>query len=194
MSLLRHQIAVLSFLLFTMLLQLQVIWPVESTLQQHSAIAVGSLLYLPHGAKAICAVLSGTKAIIPLFLLHFITDLFIDMTLTHAIMSGVVSVVTLMTPVVLINFLSNKPLFESLASGITKNLSLMRLVLFVATVASILNSLFAVIRYEELQIQLIAFKYFIGDLLGTLVLLALLVGLKGRLVKLAYWIEKKTSS
>ncbi|HSG03137.1 MAG TPA: hypothetical protein VLA39_05325, partial [Marinobacterium sp.] len=83
MALFKNQILLLAILLLFMLLQFNVIWPLESQLLEYSPIAVASLLFLPHGVKAICVVLAGARAIIPLFFVHLITDLAIGLSLVH---------------------------------------------------------------------------------------------------------------
>lgn len=190
MALFKNQILLLAILLLFMLLQFKVIWPLESQLLEYSPFAVASLLFLPHGVKAICVVLAGARAIIPLFFVHLITDLAIGLSLVHGLTSGTVSVVTMMLPLLLINFLSHKPPFEPLTLGATADLSLFRLVLVVAIISSLLNGSIGAIRYETNPLELVAFKYFTGDIGGTLVVLGLLLGLRRPLLGLARKVVK----
>lgn len=62
MKLFLHQLAVLGILVFAYLLQIQIIAPLEGWLQGGSALAAGSLLFLPFGASVVCVELSGVKA------------------------------------------------------------------------------------------------------------------------------------
>lgn len=168
-----------------MLLQFQVIWDIESKILDYSPVAVASLLFIPHGIKAICVVLSGAKATIPIFLAHFITDLAIGMGAIGGVLSGSGAVVSMMLPLVLINFISQKPMFTPLAKDSTENLSLFRLVIFTAIVSSLLNSVIGAVRYGTSPLDLTAFKFFTGDLGGTLVVLGLLILMRKPLMKLA---------
>jgi hypothetical protein len=75
MNFLSHQFLILVLMLLAMLLQFQVIWKIESSLMEYSPVAVASLMFVPHGIRAIAAVLSGAGAFAPIFLAHRITDL-----------------------------------------------------------------------------------------------------------------------
>lgn len=86
------------------------------------------MMFVPHGIRAIAVVLSGAKAFAPIFLVHLITDLALGLTLTAGLFSGAATVVAMAMPLVLINFLSQKRIFQPLAEGSTENLSLFRLV------------------------------------------------------------------
>jgi len=179
-----HQIFLLALLLISMLFQFQVIWKIESSLMEYTPLAVASLMFVPHGIRAIAIVLSGAKAFVPIFLTHLITDLLIGLTLTAGLLSGVATVIAMATPLLLINFLSHKKPFEPLAQGSTENLSLFRLVIVVGAISSLVNGAIGSIRYSTSPLDLVAVKYFVGDLMGVLLILAILLGLKKPLLVL----------
>lgn len=185
MALFVNQLVLLSMLLFAMLIQFQIIWPAESALLEYSHIEVASLFFLPHGLKAICIVLAGARAIIPIFMMHFITDLAIGWPLPTALITGGVAVVVMLLPLVLINFLSHKPALEPLTLGSTKDLSLFRLVIVVAVIASLMNGAIGALRYQSSPLDLVAFKFFTGDILGTLAVLGVLIWIKRPLMRVA---------
>ena len=179
-----HQIAILILMLLAMLFQFQVVWKIESSLLEYSPLAVASMMFVPHGIRAIAVVLSGAKAFVPIFLAHLITDLSIGWTLTAGLISGSVTVLAMAMPLVLINFLSHKRAFEPLAEGNTENLSLFRLVIVVGAISSLVNGAVGAIRHSTTPLDFIAFKYFIGDMLGVLVVLGILLALKKPLLAL----------
>lgn len=190
MALFINQIVLLSVLLLSMLIQFQIIWPIESELLSYSPIEVASLFFLPHGLKAICIVLIGARAIVPIFMMHFITDLAIGWALNIALLTGVVAVFVMTLPLILINFLSHKPALEPLTLGSTKDLSLFRLVVVVAIIASLLNGAIGAIRYQDSPLDLVAFRFFTGDIIGTIAVLGILLWLKRPLMSVANRISR----
>ena len=186
MALFRHQLFLLAILLLTMLLQFQIVWDIESKLLNYSPFEVASILFIPHGVKAIMVVLSGAKAIVPIFLAHLVTDLAIGLGALGGVLSGGAAVASMMLPLVLINFITHKRMFAPLASEGAENFSLFRLVIFTAVVSSLLNSIIGALRYGNSPVDLTAFKFFTGDVGGTLFVLALLIMLKKPLIKLAH--------
>lgn len=184
MKLFTHQLLLLAILLLSMLVQFQVIWKIESSLLEYGPFAMASLMFLPHGVRAIAIVLSGAKAFIPIFLTHLITDLAIGLTLTTGIISGAVTVVAMALPLVLINFLSQKRIFEPLARGNTENLSLFRLVVVIGAISSLFNGAIGAIRWSTSPVEMVALKYFAGDMLGVALVLLILIAAKRPLMAL----------
>lgn len=184
MNLFVHQIVILALMLLAMLFQFQVIWKIESSLLEYSPLAVASMMFVPHGIRAIAVVLSGAKAFVPIFLAHLITDLTLGLTLTAGLLSGAATVLAMAMPLVLLNFLSHKRAFEPLAEGNTENLSLFRLVIVVGAISSLVNGAIGAIRYSTSPLDMVAVKFFIGDMLGVVLLLGLLLALKKPLLAL----------
>lgn len=184
MKLFAHQLLLLLLLLLAMLVQFQVIWQLESSLMDYSPVAVVSLMFLPHGIRSIAIVLSGAKALIPIFLTHLITDLLLGLGMVAGLISGAVTVVAMILPLVLLNFLSHKQAFEPLAQGSTENLSLFRLVIVVGAISSVANGAIGAIRYSTSPMDMVALKFFVGDMLGVAVTLVILLAAKRKLVSL----------
>jgi hypothetical protein len=61
---------------------------------------------------------------------------------------------------------------------------LFRIVLAVAFVSSLFNALFHTLMFTDEPIGILSFKFMLGDLLGTLCVLALLMLAKKRLINL----------
>lgn len=70
------------------------------------------------------------------------------------------------------------------ARGKTENLSLFRLVIVVGAISSLMNGAIGAIRYSESPLDMVALKYFIGDMLGVAVVLLILLAAKKRLMAL----------
>jgi hypothetical protein len=169
-------------MMISLLIQFQVIWKIESSLLEYSPLAVASLMFIPHGIRAIAVVLSGASALAPIFLAHLITDLAIGLSLTAGAISGAATVLAMVVPLVLINYLSHKPALSPLAVGNTENLSLFRLVIVAGAISSLVNGAIGAARFSTSPLDLVALKYFIGDMLGVVVVLLLLLVAKNRLI------------
>jgi len=182
MRILPQQLTILVLMLIALLIQFQVIWKIESSLLEYSPLAVASLMFIPHGIRAIAVVLSGASALAPIFLAHLITDLAIGLSLTAGVISGAAAALAMVVPLVLINYLSHKPALVPLAVGNTENLSLFRLVIVVGAISSLVNGAIGAVRYSTSPLDLVALKYFIGDMLGVIVVLLLLLVAKNRLM------------
>ena len=77
-----------------------------------------------------------------------------------------------------------------LTLGSTKDLSLFRLIIVVAVIASLLNGAIGAVRYQNSPLDLVAFKYFTGDMLGTLAVLGVLLWMKRPIMSLASRLAK----
>ncbi len=184
MRILSQQLIILALMLTALLIQFQIIWKIESSLLEYSPLAVASLMFIPHGIRAIAVVLGGASALAPIFLAHLIADLAMGLSVTAGVISGVATAVAMAVPLVLINYLSHKPAFSPLALGKTENLSLFRLVIVVGAISSLVNGAIGAVRYSTSPLDLVALKYFIGDMLGVIVVLLLLLAVKRRLMEI----------
>jgi len=184
MKLFLHQLLLLALMLIALVFQFQVIWKLESSLLEYGPVAVASLMFVPHGIRSIAIVLSGAKALLPIFVAHLITDLALGLSLVAGVLSGAVSLVAMALPLILINFLSHKRSYEPLAQGNTENLSLFRLVIVVGAISSLANGAISAIRYSTSPLDMVAVKYFVGDMMGVAVVLMILLAAKRPLMAL----------
>jgi len=98
-------------LMVSMLLQFQLIWPAEAVLLSHWSEGPASLLFLPHGIKALLIVLVGPIAFLPIALAHLTTDIVIGVDGSRIIFSAVVSSAVMLIPMMMFNYVSQRPLF-----------------------------------------------------------------------------------
>lgn len=160
-------------LMVSMLLQFQVIWPAEAVLLSHWSEGPASLLFLPHGIKALLIVLVGPIAVLPIALAHLTTDIAIGVDASRLLFSAVVSSAVMLIPMLMFNYVSQRPLFSGVL-GLGFSLpQITRLTFSVGLIAALVNALANAAWYSESGITLLAFRYITGDLLGILVALLL---------------------
>lgn len=160
-------------LMVSMLLQFQVIWPAEAMLLSHWSEGPASLLFLPHGIKALLIVLVGPIAFLPIALAHLTTDIVIGVDSSRLIFSAVVSSAVMLIPMMMFNYVSQRPLLSGVLGSGFSLAQMTRLTFSVGLIAALLNALTNAAWYSDSGITLLAFRYLTGDLLGILVALLL---------------------
>ena len=191
MKLFLHQLTVLGILLVAYLLQIQIIAPLEGWLQGGSALAAGSLLFLPFGASAVCVALSGLKVSIPLLMAVFLPGLSSGFAGVESLLLNLGPIVSLLIAVMLINLISRNTLSQSLSAGAGRGVNLLYLVLGTAALASILNLLFSSILLDASLYGQSLYGRFGANMLGTLAFIGLLLMLKKPLIKALYLLGRK---
>ena len=172
------------FLMFAFLIQFQIVWPLESWLLGAFPQASVSLLFLPHGIKAIVAVLGGVPALLGIAAAHFTTDLLLSLNLDRAVYSAFSGSIIMLLPLVMFNFMTHRKLFSGLPLNDDSNTHLFRVVLVVALVASLLNGVINSAVKDDQTITFLAFKYVFGDMAGTLLAFGLLMLLRRHIMTL----------
>lgn len=181
----RVKVQVLAFIILTLTIfvQYKIVMPVEAAIMGGKEVA--SLMFLPHGMKAVLVVICGPFVLIPIFFSHLGTDLYNGMALSDALIAGPANMLTFLVPLILINYLSNSSPLTHLTFGNTSNLSLFRTVFVVAFIASLINGMIGAMRHSEVGIDFLAFRFVIGDMIGTAMLLVLLVLLKNKIIQVS---------
>lgn len=175
-------IALLSILL-AWSVQFGIVFPLEAKLVPTEIVAVVSLLFLPFGIKIVFAALTGFYAAPPIFLAHVLVATYLGKDISTALTEATVGVLNIYIPIALINFVMAKPLLCKITLQ-DSNISIFRYVLGLAISASILNALFHTAVLIGDDIELIAFRYVVGDVGGTIAVLVMLVLAKNRLMQL----------
>ena len=184
------KLLLMSYLLImvSMLLQFQFIWPAEAVLLSNWSEGPASLLFLPHGVKALLIVLFGPVVSIAIALAHLSTDLLVGVEGERLLFSFSVSTLVLLIPMLMFNYVSQRPLLSGVLGsdkGLVSYAQVSRLVFSVALIAALMNALLNAAWYSESGVSLLAFRYILGDILGALTTLVVwLIGskwlLKGR--------------
>lgn len=160
-------------LMVSMLLQFKFIWPAEAVLLSQWSEGPASLLFLPHGIKALLIVLVGPIAVLPIALAHLTTDALIGVDAGRILFSAFVSSAVMLIPMLMFNYVSRRPLLSGvMRSGFSLS-HVTRLTFSVGLIAALLNALTNAAWYSESGITLLAFRYLTGDLLGILVAILL---------------------
>ncbi len=154
------------------ILQTQIIYPIERTLLDPSWVEVASTLFLPAGFKVIVAVIMGWMAA-PAILLSTIFGMWLHTDdLLFSIQFSIESTVSLYIPVLLTRFLKGGD------QGVDKtkeSISLFRTAVVVTVLAAMLNAFFSTVLYGNSAPLGIWLRFLIGDLLGTITVVGLVV-------------------
>lgn len=175
------QIALFVLLSIGLVIQYEVIFPLESYLFPASA---ASTLYIPHGIKTIMVVLSGYRALLPIFTAHLLAYVIWAVPTPSIALDALVSTLVMFIPLIIWNFNRLASLLEPLPIADDSKVVLFRVVLAVAFVSSLFNALFHTLMFTDEPIGMLSFRFMLGDMLGTLFVLALLMLTKKRLIGL----------
>ena len=177
------QVLIYLVLMLAFMVQINVIFPLEQMIVSSGVVNLVSLLFIPFGFKVIFAAFGGASAILPIFFAHATMDLYFGRSLPEVALYGVIGAFVVFFPLVLMNFSRERPLLArlDLAAG---NINIARIVVVLAVIATILNSVIHATIHQGLQVDLLAFRYVAGDLGGTLFVLLGLVLLKRQLIGL----------
>lgn len=172
-------------LMLAFLVQFNVVFPLEQMVVSSGVVNLVSLLFIPFGFKVIFAAFGGASAILPIFFAHATMDLYFGRSISEVALYGAIGAFVVFFPLVLMNFSRERPLFGrlDLAEG---NLNIVRIILVLAFIATILNSVIHSTIHQGLQIDLLAFRYVTGDLGGTIFVLLGLVFLKRQIIGLSH--------
>ena len=177
------QVLMYLVLMLAFMVQINVIFPLEQMIVSSGVVNLVSLLFIPFGFKVIFAAFGGASAILPIFFAHATMDLYFGRSLPEVALYGVIGAFVVFFPLVLMNFSRERPLLARLDLA-TGNINIARIVVVLAVIATILNSVIHATIHQGLQIDLLAFRFVAGDLGGTLFVLLGLVLLKRQLIGL----------
>jgi len=152
--------------------QTQLIYPLERTLLDPSWVEVASMLFLPAGFKVIIAVIMGWMAA-PAILFSTIFGMWLHTDdLLFSTHFSVISTVSLYIPILLIRYLRGG--FQGVDTT-KESTSLFRTAVVVTVIAAMLNAFFSTVLYGNSAPLGIWLRFLIGDLLGTVTVVGLVV-------------------
>ena len=148
-----------------------------------SGIIVGSVLFIPHGIRVLAAWLCGVRAILPLILGEFLCSMWLwqpDVGTSVVLGSSMVGGLCVYLTFEVFRLTGIELQSDGKDSGLTNWKSLILL----ASIASVFNSIGKQIFFESLvpladQILIVS-MFWIGDTVGTLACLLLLIGVRRR--------------
>lgn len=173
----RYTLVLTLLLAAVFLLQQYMIMPLELHLSDSSIAAVASLIFIPHGAKVLIATLSGYRSIVPILAAQFIGGLSFDLAPIDALTAAAIATLAVILPLWLLR--TAKAMHADPSS-----LNLFWTMLFIGAASSVLNSVF-ISLYRDYAFNGISLRFFVGDLMGTLTVFALIISFRRTLIKLS---------
>jgi integral membrane sensor domain MASE1 len=182
----------LNLLLFVLmalawLLQINLVYPFEQLIFNPELVKVASVIFIPAGFKVLFGTILGLRSLPAVFLATLFGMWLHTDALEFSAKFAFVSTVALYIPVLLVNFLDRDSgdvefVGEQLVNR--NPLTLFRKAVVIAVLASLLNSFFSVLVYGPASHPNAWMHFLIGDVVGTIVVVAIIVGVRAKLYRL----------
>ena len=161
------------------LIQIFVVFPIESRLLDPAVVSVASILFLPSGVKVIFATIMGFRAFIPV-VAGTIFGMWIHTgDFWFSAQFSILSSVSLYLPIVALNIFTSN---DRLGSVLNDTLVLSLKVLAITVLASFFNSVFGSFIHGDSET--VWLHFLMGDLMGAFVVMALLITFRRRVYRL----------
>ncbi|MEY3038768.1 MAG: hypothetical protein RL143_1335 [Pseudomonadota bacterium] len=179
----------LNLLLFVLmalawLLQINLVYPFEQLIFNPELVKVASVIFIPAGFKVLFGTILGLRSLPAVFLATLFGMWLHTEALGFSAQFAFVSTIALYIPVLLVNFLDKDG--GELADELVKRapLTLFRKTVVIAVLASLLNSFFSVLVHGSASHPDAWMHFLIGDVVGTIVVVAIIVGVRSKLYRL----------
>ena len=169
-----------SLLLAVFAFQFEVVQPLEKALLGKGQIHFVDWLFLPHGLKVIFVVLLGASVLWGIFPVQLVAMwFFLSTAFETAFVYAIIATSGLWLSLALLNMPAERPLNKGFPSGEDTTFLLFRAVILVALITSLITALGMSTWYASIDgVWVFPMKFLIGDMLGTLVILAILVAVR----------------
>ena len=173
-------ISLAGLLLAVFAFQFEVLQPIEKALLGEGQIHFVDWLFLPHGLKVIFVVLLGASVLWGVFPVQLAAMLFfLGTSFETALVYAIVATGGLWVSLILLNFPAGRSLNKGFASGEDTSFRLFRAVILIALITSLITALGMSAWYASIdRVWVFPFKFIIGDMLGALVILTILVAVR----------------
>ena len=173
-------ISLAGLLLAVFAFQFEVLQPIEKALLGEGQIHFVDWLFLPHGLKVIFVVLLGASVLWGVFPVQLAAMLFfLGTSFETALIYAIVATGGLWVSLILLNFPAGRSLNKGFASGEDTSFRLFRAVILIALITSLITALGMSAWYASIdRVWVSPFKFIIGDMLGALVILTILVAVR----------------
>ena len=173
-------ISLAGLLLAVFAFQFEVLQPIEKALLGKGQIHFVDWLFLPHGLKVIFVVLLGASVLWGVFPVQLAAMwFFLGTSFETALVYAIVATGGLWVSLALLNFPAGRSLNKGFASGEDTSFRLFRAVILIALITSLITALGMSAWYASIDgVWVFPFKFIIGDMLGTLVILTILVAVR----------------
>ena len=177
---LKLHIFLAALLLILFAFQFDVLQPLEKELMGEGQIHFADWLFLPHGLKVIFVVILGASVLWGIFPVQLVAMwFFLDTSFETALVYAVIATSGLWVSLALLNFSAGRPLNKGFSSGEDTSFRLFRAVVLIALITSLITALGMSTWYASIDgVWVFPFKFLIGDMLGTLVILTILVAVR----------------
>ena len=177
---LKLHIFLAALLLILFAFQFEVLQPLEKQLLGKGQIHFVDWLFLPHGLKVIFVVLLGASVLWVIFPVQLIAMwFFLGTSFDTALVYAIIATSGLWVSLALLNLPAGRPLNKGFSSGEDTSFRLFRAVILIALITSLITGLGMSTWYASIDGEWVfPFKFLIGDMLGTLVILTILVGVR----------------
>jgi len=173
-------ISLAGLLLAVFAFQFEVLQPIEKALLGEGQIHFVDWLFLPHGLKVIFVVLLGASVLWGVFPVQLAAMwFFLGTSFETALVYAIVATGGLWVSLTVLNFPAERSLNKGFASGEDTSFRLFRAVILIALITSLITALGMSAWYASIDgVWVFPFKFLIGDMLGTLVNLTILVAVR----------------
>ena len=173
-------ISLAGLLLAVFAFQFEVLQPIEKALLGKGQIHFVDWLFLPHGLKVIFVVLLGASILWGVFPVQLAAMwFFLGTSFETALVYAIVATGGLWVSLILLNFPAGRSLNKGFASGEDTSFRLFRAVILIALITSLITSLGMSAWHASIdEVWVFPFKFIIGDMLGALVILTILVAVR----------------
>ena len=177
---LKLHIFLAALLLTLFAFQFEVLQPLEKGLLGKGQIHFADWLFLPHGLKVIFVVLLGASVLWGIFPVQLVAMwFFLGTSFETALVYAIIATSGLWLSLALLNMPAGRPLNKGFSSGEDTSFRLFRAVILIAIITSLITALGMSAWYASIDGEWVfPFKFLIGDMLGTLVILTILVAVR----------------
>ena len=177
---LKLHIFLAALLLMLFAFQFEFLQPLEKELLGKGQIHFVDWLFLPHGLKVIFVVLLGASVLWGVFPVQLVAMwFFLGTSFETALVYAIIATSGLWLSLVLLNVPAGRSLNKGFASGEDTSFRLFRAVILIALITSLVTALGMSAWYASIDgVWVFPMKFLIGDMLGTLVILAILVAVR----------------
>ena len=167
-----HSLISFFFMLFILIIQNNIIYPIEKLITNSPVIDYVSILYLPHGTKIILFFIYRHISIFPIFLATYIYGFTIDFNFVH-LAGSFIGIFGIFVSFFLCSFLLKDETIYS------KKYLLWRLLIVVTFISSLLNAIFQSMlisfTFKDFNLNLL---FLLGDIMGSITIIFLIISLR----------------
>lgn len=173
-----HSLVSFCLVFFVLLIQNNIVYPIEKHITNSPVIDYVSILYLPHGVKIILFFIYRYISILPIFLASYLYGYTLDFNIVHLI-GSFIGILAIFVAFFLCSFLLKNETMDS-----TK-FQLWRLLIVVTFFSTILNAIFQSMLisfiFKDFNLNLL---FLFGDIMGSITIIFLTISFRNFFLRL----------